>query len=903
MVVVFPDPLTAGFLCPQFIAMLRHGSVLTQVPVEVERRRSVFSVRSIFRSGAPERSIDRRNTNSSSGTVYSAESGDTEITIPIPEPREKGPDISPLSVNESSLRDTPQLLREAARTSQQFPASSPHIYQHQGRRKAKPWFGKPWEVRVPDILERKWSQAGGIKERLDLDLEPTRIQLTRKASKRKCRRSEREFNAELRMSGVPDPLHPHTITLLPHVWIFCGSEWALKVLEKALRSISWIEGFLNRPVEFCIGGIELCALETVIPLEQLQKHAVSRSSLSYRGGDVLFHIAELYPGLASLSACGWLCCATYLKDNTVRSQRLSRIGGILTTGILDEYQKHHLGTILTVAHGLLDEEEDDLDEAYSSYSDALSSDSESDSEDSYDSEESEMVEPLSGPAPRLGLLDPSEVVSRWIPFDEVCGINCFGKIVQNKQPLRDYEANRSDYALLRSLTLQNLLNTYTTPSTAQEAGSFKAITTYSSNSEMKDDRVCIILGLGQVEEAWLLPGFQTIHLEGGQVTVRKLQLRLPLAQGTSGSWVVKDHTWYGMIVAAYAGEPLAVFITAEDILSDMKSSFPSLGQASLGCSEISSTEKSSRTEGLKAIPRINEDHQTHSHDDIYLTEAPKTVAENEERAMGALIFSPSPWPSPTKPLPAPPLRKSAPTKPVKSVYTNPEATNDDLCHLFSTPYSFAAPKFRHGNIPFSKSLFSDRQLAMVDTLDWTAYEVAMLWSEDHDLYDLQRNREEYTEDFMDWFDSFGFQSHGGLVPETRRPKRSPSNHSTACSTSQSVPLDDTHIDYDGNEDGLSDVSDLEEIYKPDENTNDDLVETSPGQLPPENIYEIPEAIYAGFKRLQPEMDPIINSDVDNIYMDEDQGPNWYNTNTVHDFLEWERRYLQVPSAAPSSCAR
>jgi hypothetical protein len=358
-----------------------------------------------------------------------------------------------------------------------------------------------------------------------------------------------------------------------------------------------------------------------------------------------------------------------------------------------------------------------------------------------------------------------------------------------------------------------------------------------------------------------------------------------------------------MIVAAYAGEPLAVFITAEDILSDMKSSFPSLGQASLGCSEISSTEKSSRTEGLKAIPRINEDHQTHSHDDIYLTEAPKTVAENEERAMGALIFSPSPWPSPTKPLPAPPLRKSAPTKPVKSVYTNPEATNDDLCHLFSTPYSFAAPKFRHGNIPFSKSLFSDRQLAMVDTLDWTAYEVAMLWSEDHDLYDLQRNREEYTEDFMDWFDSFGFQSHGGLVPETRRPKRSPSNHSTACSTSQSVPLDDTHIDYDGNEDGLSDVSDLEEIYKPDENTNDDLVETSPGQLPPENIYEIPEAIYAGFKRLQPEMDPIINSDVDNIYMDEDQGPNWYNTNTVHDFLEWERRYLQVPSAAPSSCAR
>ncbi|CAG9983696.1 unnamed protein product [Clonostachys byssicola] len=894
--------------------MSRHGSVLTQAPVEVERRRSVFSVRNIFRSGAPEKPINRRDTNSSSGTVYSAESGDTEITIPISEiePRDKGPDIAPLPVNETSAPDSAQLLREAARTSQQFPACSPHIYQHQGRKKAKPWFGKPWEVRVPDILEKKWSETGGIKERLDLDLEPTRIQLTRKASKRKCRRSEREFNAELRMSGVLDPLHPHTITLSPHVWIFCGSEWALKVVEKALRSISWIEGFLNRPVEFCIGGIELCALETVIPLEQLQKNAVSSSSLRYRGGYVLFHLAEPHPGFTSLSACGWLCCATYFKDNVVRSQRLSRIGGILTSEILDECQKHHLGTILTVAHGLLDEEEDDLDEAYSSYSDFFSSDSGSDSEDGYDSEESTMMEQLPGPAPRLGLLDPSELVSRWIPFDEVWGINCFGKIVHNEQPPRDTPNSRSDYALLRSHTLQNLPNIYATQSIAQEAGSSKAITTYCPNSEMQDGRVCIILGLGQVEEAWLLPGFRTIHLEGRQVTVRKLQLRLPLAQGTSGSWVVKDHTWYGMVVAAYAGEPLAVFITAEDILTDMKSSFPWPGESTLGRSEIRSEDKSSRTESLKVAPRINrinEDYQNHSDVAVPLTAAGKTMAAKTnhliQRSKGRLFCSPSPWPSPTKPLPAPPPKKSSPPKPVENVHTNPTAADDDMCHLISTPYSFAAPKFRHGNIPFNKSLLSDRQLNMVDTLDWTAYEVAMLWSEDHDLYDHQRNGEENKEDFMDWFDSFGFQSHGSLVPEMSRQKRSPSNHSTAASTSESVPLDDTPIDYDGNEDELSDISDLEEVFQPDENPGEGLAETRPGQLSPKNpnFYDIPKAIYAGFKRLQPEMGPAIQADVDNVYMDEDQRPEWYNPHDVYDFLDWERRYLQVPTAAAAPCAQ
>ncbi|VUC36510.1 unnamed protein product [Clonostachys rosea] len=888
--------------------MSRHGSVLTQAPVEVERRRSAFSVRSIFRSGPPERSIDRRNTNSSSGTIYSTESGDTEITIPISEPREKLPDISLLSLNERSLPDTPQLLREAARTSQQFPASSPHIYQHHGRKKAKPWFGKPWEVRVPDILERKWSEAGGIKERLDLDLEPTRIQLTRKASKRKCRRSEREFNAELRMSGVLDPLQPHTITLLPHVWIFCGSEWAMKVIEKALRSISWIEGFLNRPVEFCIGGIELCALETMIPLEQLQRYAASNHTLKYGGGDVLFHIAKLHPAFNSPSACGWLCCATYLKNNTVRSQRISRIGGVLTSDILDEHSKHHINTILTVAHGLFDEEEDDLDEDYSSYSDSLPSDSESDSEDSYDSEESEMVEPFPEPAPRLGSLDPSQVVSQWIPFDEVCGINCFGKIVQNDRPPTDSSTNRSDYALLRSNTLQHLDNTYTAPRPAQGAGGLETITACSPNSEMRDGRVCILLGLGQVEEAWLLPGFQTMSLEGGQVTVRKLQLRRPMAQGTSGSWVVKDHIWCGMIVAAYVGEPLAVFITAEDILSDMRSSFPSLEENAQYVLEVGNEDGSFQTNVLDSTPRSIGDHQNHPHAAVSPGEVHKAPAKISlpNKTMERLIRSPSPWPSPTKPLPAPPLNKPLPNKPMESRRTNyrttAEAASGDMCHLFSTPYSFAAPKFRHGNIPFSKTLFSDGQVTTVDTLDWTAYEAAILWSEDHDLYDLQRNAEENTEDFMNWFDSFGFKSHGGLVPETSRPKRSPSNHSTACSTTQSVPLDDTNIDFDGNEDESSDVSDLEEIYKPDE---DSLVATRPGQLSPEssNFYEIQEAIYAGFKRLEPGMEPTIKTDVDNMYMDEDQGPGWYNPRDVYDFLEWERRHLQVVGEAPPAYAR
>lgn len=54
-----------------------------------------------------------------------------------------------------------------------------------------------------------------------------------------------------------------------------------------------------------------------------------------------------------------------------------------------------------------------------------------------------------------------------------------------------------------------------------------------------------------------------------------------IALGTSGMWVCRGSAFCGMIVAVYPGEPLALFMTAEDLLKDMGTSFPVSRQPSL----------------------------------------------------------------------------------------------------------------------------------------------------------------------------------------------------------------------------------------------------------------------------------------------------------------------------------
>lgn len=114
--------------------------------------------------------------------------------------------------------------------------------------------------------------------------------------------------------------------------------------------------------------------------------------------------------------------------------------------------------------------------------------------------------------------------------------------------------------------------------------------------------------------------------------------------------------------------------------------------------------------------------------------------------------------------------------------------NDEFFYLKSTPYSLALPSYRHGPIAFAKSEMGRGALTMDDTLDWTAFQMAILGAGDimPEVYDDEDPR--INEDVMAWFNSFGFDSHGYLVPESAPSPRS-SSHSTISTapTEASIP--------------------------------------------------------------------------------------------------------------------
>ena len=134
---------------------------------------------------------------------------------------------------------------------------------------------------------------------------------------------------------------------------------------------------------------------------------------------------------------------------------------------------------------------------------------------------------------------------------------------------------------------------------------------------------------------------------------------------------------------------------------------------------------------------------------------------------------------PTKDLPEPPNNENA--KRDNSKLLAPEE-DDEYFYLKSTPYSLTTPHFRHGRIAFAKSEFGKGALTMDETLDWTAFQMAILGAGEFlpDMDDEGDNR--LAEDVADWFGDFGFDTHGHLVPEAWPSSPRSSSQSTISST-------------------------------------------------------------------------------------------------------------------------
>jgi hypothetical protein len=145
---------------------------------------------------------------------------------------------------------------------------------------------------------------------------------------------------------------------------------------------------------------------------------------------------------------------------------------------------------------------------------------------------------------------------------------------------------------------------------------------------------------------------------------------------------------------------------------------------------------------------------------------------------------------PKQRLPSLPNRRWSKRQSVQGGLQNEE--NDDYLFLKGTPYTLTKPLFRHGPITLSKADMGKVVMTMDDTLDWTAFQMAILGGAGELFPDeFEEEDDKMAEDLTDWFGGFGFESLGGLVVAEQPVSSRSSSRSTMSSiqsTDQDLPI-------------------------------------------------------------------------------------------------------------------
>lgn len=126
----------------------------------------------------------------------------------------------------------------------------------------------------------------------------------------------------------------------------------------------------------------------------------------------------------------------------------------------------------------------------------------------------------------------------------------------------------------------------------------------------------------------------------------------------------------------------------------------------------------------------------------------------------------------------------------------------DSLYLIGTAYSKASPLFRHGHIEFqqrspkAKEEFTESDAAD-DQVDWAKFHSSIMADVgDLDSGTAQDESNAMAEDLGEWFEEFGFESHGTLVKSGRTRKTRRSSHSlesARSSASSSSTISDADL--------------------------------------------------------------------------------------------------------------
>ncbi|UQC85489.1 uncharacterized protein CLUP02_10987 [Colletotrichum lupini] len=452
------------------------------------------------------------------------------------------------------------------------------------------------QIPVPSEVLSLWPET---KTGLQNDLRCVVTQMDREQAKERNRVKRTDISRktifpQLWMSGKPNKTD--LVTISPCIWILCGSNSCCKKVRRRMKDLELPELFTRQPIQIRERAPELFAAKAIVPLPQLRYDVERNAGISHHGGTILYHMEAPTDAHGDQPACGLLCCVTFIKNGKIVDQRISRIGGLLTDGT--EHARRPIA--ITTSHGLLNSLWADNDDNGDSDSqdrtrclelqgsiednellwaietDSCSeSESESGSELFLNSDADAKNDPTSPSKGKASITQDAEellggknhtTVPKWHCFEEVIGIRLCGELIQAQND-RSSLPLPADYALLRSDVLLTLKNLSSSTSNIE-------ISTLMTNDMLQSGPLSLMLGSGEPINVILLPEITTMPFAEKELVVRKLQLPIPLAPGTSGIWLAKGSSFCGMIVAAFPGQPLALMATAEDIINDIGRSFP-----------------------------------------------------------------------------------------------------------------------------------------------------------------------------------------------------------------------------------------------------------------------------------------------------------------------------------------
>jgi hypothetical protein len=352
-----------------------------------------------------------------------------------------------------------------------------------------------------------------------------------------------------------------SVRLSPKIWFMCGSDWSESIVRREISGLTWMGNWgLGDRIEVGPKAAMLLADESItLPSELKLDHGIRLPDGSLLHLNVASRVTN--------SALGLMCSVAVVKDSKPTYHGMSRIGGVLS---IRQKNGEVLQVGVAAAHSILDH----------FLTSGTSAEPPTRPTKSWKRTARKGTRSVKSPAKNieseervasLGKVSQSDVnEARWEPIKELHSMNWLGggwdAVSEFQFPFKVSDPERltidADFALLRLPTeAKNRLIGF--------EGSFE-ITDILRDSGLRNGPVRIILDSSTLVEATLLEETPDLYLRGRHFPTRKLQLRRPIAPGTSGCWVIQDAKLCGMIVAGYETEPFAHMITAEKLVRDIE---------------------------------------------------------------------------------------------------------------------------------------------------------------------------------------------------------------------------------------------------------------------------------------------------------------------------------------------